>query len=193
MRKSTRDAELRELSRDGGILTLTPKVAYFAETEEEVVRAMREASVAGLSVTPRGGGTGIPTQSVGRGAILLQSRRHVEVRSDHAICHPGVVKAELNMALTAADRWMPVDPSSYASCTVGGMVANNSSGIRTPKYGSTIDYVMGLRVAFADGEAKPVSPIPAEEALHSDPRTRKAASLVLENISEIMDERPNVT
>ena len=186
-------AELEELSKDAGLVRLTPRVAYVAQREAEVAESLRDASSKGLGVTPRGGGTSIPSQSVGRGAILLQEGRKAEVAGDGTVtCHPGTVKAELNRVL-GTERWMPVDPSSYASCTVGGMVANNSSGIRTLKYGSTIDYVRGLRAVIPGEDARPLAPMPVEDALAGDQRTRKAASMIVENQSKIMDERPRVT
>jgi len=193
VRKSLREDELRELSQDAGILKIRPKIAFEAETEEDVAAAMNEASAEGLSVTPRGGGTSIPSQSVGGGAILLQSRKATLLREDGCVvCQPGVVKADLNRFL-GSDRWVPIDPSSYASCTVGGMTANNSSGIRTPEYGSTIDYVTEVRVVVPGEGARQLEPLAIEDALAGDPRMRKAASLIIDNESIISQERPKVT
>jgi len=194
MRKISGPTELLELSRDSGIVSLVPKVAYSAESEEDVVVGLREAASDGMSVTARGGGTSIPSQSVGRGAILLQARRRVEVLPDGSLrCEPGIVKADLNKMLGAAGRWMPVDPSSYASCTVGGMVANNSAGVRTMKYGSTIDFVKSLRVVIPGEPPAQVHPVSLEDALQADARTRRIASLIVENEKEIRQDQPKVT
>lgn len=192
MRKISGDAGLRELSRDAGMIEIRPKVAYATETEGDVASVIREASSEHMAVTPRGGGTSIPSQSVGRGVILLQARSAAQARGDLVVCEPAMVKADLNRFL-GPERWMPVDPSSYASCTVGGMVANNASGVRTPKYGSTIDYVAGLRVVTPGEDAEGVAPMTIEGALAGDERTKKAASLIVENQKSIMDERPKVT
>ena len=193
MKKTTAESDLEELSQDSGIQRLRPMVAYAAETEDEVALVIQEASAAGIPVTPRGGGTSIPSQAVGRGAILLQKGAKMELGPHWTVvCHPSTVKGELNKFL-GDDRWMPVDPSSYASCTVGGMVANNASGIRTPKYGSTVDYLAGLRVMVPGEGARPVAPMTVEKALSADPTTRKAATLILENQKDIAEERPRVT
>lgn len=193
MRVLTDAARLKELSRDAGMIALTPEVAFVAQDEADVASGVREAMGKGLSVTPRGGGTSIPSQSVGRGAVILQDRTGVRARADGAVvCHPGVVKADLNQTL-GPERWVPVDPSSYASCTVGGMVANNSSGVRTLKYGSTIDYVAGLRAVVPGEDAKPMEPMTAEAALGGEARIRKAASLIIENQKAIAEEKPKVT
>ena len=194
MRRTADIPVLQELSRDSGIISLVPKVALTAETEEEVVWGIREATREGLKITPRGGGTSIPSQSVGEGAILLQERHRGEVRPDGSVvCEPGMVKADLNRLLAAAGRWMPVDPSSYASCTVGGMVANNSSGVRTMKYGSTVDFVKSLRAVFPGEQPGTVRAVPLEQALSGDARMRKLASLLVENQDEIQREQPRVT
>jgi FAD/FMN-containing dehydrogenase len=192
LRRVISDAELATLSRDAGIYAIAPARAYVAGSEEEVAQAVREAAASGLAVTPRGGGTSIPSQSVGRGAILVQSRSAIRVGEGLVYCEPGVVKADLNRALSLQGAWMPVDPSSYASCTVGGMVANNSSGARTLKYGSTVDFLAGARVVFADGSVGALGPVAVEEALSGDGRTRRAASLVVENWRDILDEAPRV-
>ncbi len=194
MRILTKDDELEQLSTDSGIIRMKPRAAFIAQTEEDVAEVLRGQPGKSFTITPRGGGTSIPSQSVGRGAILLQGRVAVEMRTDGRVaCQPGIVKADLNKALGAAGKWMPVDPSSYASCTVGGMVANNSSGIRRPKYGSTIDYVSELRVVVPGEGPQRLAPMGVEEALGSDSRTKKAASLILENRGLIEQEKPKVT
>jgi FAD/FMN-containing dehydrogenase len=194
LRSLSAESDFEQLSIDAGIIKIRPQAAFVAETEEEVADVLLREAEEGVGVTPRGGGTSIPSQAVGRGAILLQERKRIEILQDGNVsCQPGVVKADLNKALSAIDRWMPVDPSSYASCTVGGMAANNSSGIRRPKYGSTIDYVTGLRAVMPGGSAESVIPMSIEEALSGDARTRRVSSVILENRATIMDEAPRVT
>ncbi len=186
---------LEELSRDAGIITIRPRAAYVAETESDVIEVIGEARRAGTTVTPRGGGTSIPSQSIGPGFVLLQERRKLKVgeKNGNVRCEPAVIKADLNRELDVGDRWMPVDPSSYRSCTVGGMVANNSSGIRTLKYGSTIEYVDEIRVVLPESGLKVVRPVKVEEALELEGETRQVADLLVENIKEIEEERPRVT
>ncbi len=188
------DAQLETLSSDAGMVKIKPRAGYVAESEEEVVFAVREAVKKGVSVTPRGGGTSIPSQAVGRGFVLMQDRRKAVLLPNGSVrCEPGLVKSDLNRELALNGRWMPVDPSSYLSCTVGGMVANNSSGIRTPKYGSTIDFVEELHVVTSEEGPKPVRPMLIEEALHGESKVGAAASLILDNWKAIVDEQPRVT
>ena len=194
MRILVDDRELGELSRDSGILELRPRAGYVASSEQEVLEAMDLARVNKLALTPRGSGTGIPSQAVGRGAVLLQDRRSARpAGSDSVLCEPALVKAELNRILDASARWVPVDPSSYASCSVGGMVSNNSSGSRSYKYGSTIEYVEELRVALPEEGIVDVRPVPVDEALDSGGSTGRLARLLLDNKDSIDRDRPLVT
>ncbi len=194
MRKLTGERELEELSRDAGIIQLRPLAAYVAESEDDVVSAVEEAVRSGIPLTPRGAGTAIPSQSIGQGVILLQDRRRAVLTPEGTVkCEPALVKADLNRQLEPCGRWMPVDTSSYQSATVGGMVSNNSAGIRTPRYGSTIEHVEGLRVVLIGEGARPLTPLPIEEALSGDQKTKRVASLILENQKAILEEQPRVS
>ncbi len=72
-------------------------------------------------------------------------------------------------------------------------MSNNSSGSRTFKYGSTVDFVSALKVVLPEEGLKAIAPIRLEEALHGDTTTRKVAGLLVENRQDIEDERPRVT
>lgn len=185
---------LDELSRDAGFIEERPASACLAESREDVADALRSALAAGVPVTPRGSGTGIPTQSVGRGQVLLQSgRRRATVSGRAVACEPGLVKADLNELLRGSGLWMPVDPSSYRACSVGGMVANNSSGTRTLKYGSTVDYVLGMELVLPGEGARALRPSRPEQAVAEAGVLGRIASLVVENRELIEAEAPRVT
>lgn len=194
MKVLTSEADLESLSSDSGIIKIRPTVGYVADTEAEVESVLELSERSGGSVTPRGAGTSIPSQSVGRGLVLLQGRSTAAILPDGKVrCEPALVKGDLNKLLEAAGRWMPVDPSSYLTCTVGGMVANNSSGVRTPRYGSTIDYVEGVRVVIPGEGARNLTGVPIEQALSGDKVTRTVAGLLVENWKTIIGEQPRVT
>ncbi len=188
------ESGLEELSRDAGIISIRPRLGYAASTEDEVSEVVERAWKEGIPLTPRGGGTSIPSQSIGSGIVLLQERSKVAYSPGGSVtCEPGVVKADLNAALEHENRWMPVDPSSYRSCTVGGMVSNNSSGIRTPRYGSTIDFVTELSIVVPGAGTRRARATPVEEASHGDKTARSVADLLLDNQTAIERERPSVT
>jgi FAD/FMN-containing dehydrogenase len=184
---------LEELSHDQGMISLRPAAAFVAEDDGEVVSVLGDARRRSLTVTPRGAGTSIPSQAVGTGVILLQERRSPVLGKGYATCGSSVVKADLNRELDGHEVWVPPDPSSYQSCTVGGMVANNSSGARTLKYGSTIDFVKELEVVLPEEGLKTLKQMTVEQALDGDPTTRKVARLIVENLKSIKRERPRAT
>ena len=194
MKVLTSEADLEVLSKDSGIIKIKPTVGYLADTEAEVESVLELAGRSVGSVTPRGAGTSIPSQSVGRGAVLLQNRSVVAMLPGGRVrCEPALVKGDLNKLLESAGKWMPVDPSSYLSCTVGGMVANNSSGVRTPMYGSTIDYVEGLRAVIPGEGARNLTAVPIEQAVAGDRITKAVVGLLVDNWKTIISEQPRVT
>ncbi len=106
---------------------------------------------------PRGAATAQSGGSVAvRGGVCLDltpMRRIVEILPGdlQAICEPGVVHADLNDALGEHGLFFAPDPGSSKMCTIGGMIANNSSGMRAVKYGQTRHHVLGLEAVLADG------------------------------------------
>jgi len=122
----------------------------------------------GIALTPRGAGSGLAGQALGDGIILdftPHMNRLVEVADDHVWVEPGLICDELNAALaprpsTSSGRglWFPPDPSSSGYCSLGGMIANNSAGSHSVKYGATIDYVEELRVLLSDGTTAHLRP-----------------------------------
>jgi FAD/FMN-containing dehydrogenase len=106
------------------------------------------------NLTARGAGTGLVGQCLGSGIIVdftSHMNRILEVSEDTVTVQPGVVKALLDERLRRFNKYLPPDPASNTYCTVGGMVANNSSGIHSLRHGSTIDFVEKVKLVYADG------------------------------------------
>ncbi|MFE5409497.1 FAD-binding oxidoreductase [Microbacterium sp. NPDC056569] len=134
-----------------------PAVALPATTEEvqEVVRA---AARHGVTIVPRGAGTGLSGGASATAAQLVLSTerldRIVEVAplDEVAVVEPGVLNAALNEHLAAWGLFYAPDPASYEISTIGGNVATNAGGLRCAKYGVTRESVLALDVVLADGE-----------------------------------------
>jgi FAD/FMN-containing dehydrogenase len=184
---------LDEYSRDAGILTIEPRAVLFADDEGDLLQAVQKANRDAVPITPRGSGTSIPSHSVGSGYVVVQTQKEVRISGKEFSCTPAVIKADLNITLGQSNLWMPVDPSSYRACSIGGMVSNNSSGARTLKHGSTIDYVKELTVVLPEEGRRVVKALPLEEALHGDISTRKVANLVADKWKAILREKPKTT
>ncbi len=135
-----------------------PLAVVRPKSKGEVVEIVKAASRHGLSLVARGAGTSLSGAPVPcEGCVVVDFTlmdRIIEVDEANAFVavEPGVVYEELNRALAKRGLFFPPDPGSGSVCTLGGMVAMNSSGIRAVKYGTTRDYVASLEVVLASGE-----------------------------------------
>lgn len=152
-----RDPEARTpFSGASGILRMTPDAVAVPEDPEDLAALVRWAAENRTPLVPRGAGTGMPGGNVGPGvAVDLVTRfRGVDgLDSDArtARIRPGTTLAELNAAAAPHGLHFPVDPSSGARATLGGMIANNSAGAHSVKYGAVRPWVESLEVVLADG------------------------------------------
>lgn len=135
-----------------------PEVVVIADSSEEVAACTRLANEYKIPLYPRGAGTaqtGGPVPILG-GIVMDLSKMNRIMEIDHknmqVVVEPGVIQARLNEALKEYGVFFPPDPGSAKMCTIGGMVANNSSGLRAVKYGNTRFYVLGLEVVLPTGE-----------------------------------------
>ena len=109
-------------------------------------------------VTARGGGVGYTGGAVPvDGGIVIGTDRMnkiIEINVDdlYAICQPGIRTIELQQAVEKHGLMFAPDPASYKDSFIGGNIAENAGGMRTPKYGVTKHHVLGLEVVTATGE-----------------------------------------
>ncbi|WP_426596002.1 FAD-binding and (Fe-S)-binding domain-containing protein [Cellulomonas sp. McL0617] len=129
----TDELSLRALAHDASHVLLVPRAVVAPRTADEVGRLLRETAAAGVPLTFRSGGTSLSGQAGGDG-VLVDVRRHfqrTEVLDDGARVRvqPGVTVRHLNARLARHGRKLGPDPASEVACTIGGVVANNSSGM----------------------------------------------------------------
>ena len=141
---------------DASIYRMTPKAIVLVESEADIAATVRYAVQRGIPLTPRAAGTNLTGSAIGSGIILDVSRmnRILELNREErwARVQPGIVLAELNKRLARDGLLFGPDPSSGDMCKLGGMLANNSSGPHTLRYGAVKDNVSGLRVCLQSGE-----------------------------------------
>ncbi len=136
-----------------------PLAVVLAEREQDVSAVVRLAAASGLRIVPRGAGTGLSggANAMARSIVLSLERmtRIVEVNAAerYVVAEAGVINDTLREVVAGHGLWYPPDPASYRISTIGGNVATNAGGICCVKYGVTRDYVLGLRVVLADGDA----------------------------------------
>ncbi|MEO0158059.1 MAG: FAD-binding oxidoreductase [candidate division WOR-3 bacterium] len=134
-----------------------PEAVVWPESSLEVLEILRYASERRIPVTVRGGGTGLAGACTPRlGGIvmnMMKMSKILEVRQlDMQVdVEAGVIYDQLNRELEPLGLFFPPDPASGKSCTIGGMIANNASGLKAVRYGATRDYVLALRVVFPVG------------------------------------------
>lgn len=158
-------------STDASVYQIEPLGVVIPKSAEAVARAIQIAAKHGLPITPRGGGTSQAGQSIGAGIVLDTSKhlnRIIEIDPDQrwARVEPGVVLDDLNATLKEFNLRFAPDVSSASRATVGGMMANNSSGARSVLYGKTIDHVIEQNVILSDGQHANFRPIDRDAAVN---------------------------
>ncbi|MBV9074334.1 MAG: FAD-binding protein [Acidobacteria bacterium] len=152
-----RPADLMLYEYDGSLARGAPQYVVFPQSTEQVSELVKFAAREGLSIVPRGAGTGLSGGSIARnGGIVLAFARmnrilEIDVPNLRATVQPGVVNLELSNALAPHGFYFAPDPSSQKACTIGGNVAENSGGPHTLAYGVTVNHVTGLEVVLPDG------------------------------------------
>jgi len=121
---------------------------------ETVLAVAREHSI---PVLPRGGGTSQCGQTTGVALVIDNSKAfrkilHVDPEKATAEVEPGLVLDHLNANLKKHGLWYPVDVSTGAQATIGGMAGNNSCGSRSLAYGNMVHNVLGIDAWLADGQ-----------------------------------------
>lgn len=156
---------------DASIYRLEPKAVVSADSESDIERVVRYAVEHSVPLTPRAAGTNLTGSAIGTGIILDVSRmnRVLEVNREErwARVQPGIVFAELNKRLAGQGLLFGPDPSSGDICKLGGMLANNSSGPHTLRYGSVKDNVLDLRICLASGAWLEAKSIPLQDPQHA--------------------------
>jgi glycolate oxidase len=135
-----------------------PEAVVFPESTAQMAAILKLANSEFFPVTARGGGVGYTGGAVPiDGGIVIGTDRMnkiLEISADdlYAVCQPGITTFELQQAVEKHGLIFPPDPASYKDSFIGGNIAENAGGMRTPKYGVTKHYVLGLEVVTATGE-----------------------------------------
>src|SRR5207247_2851162 len=164
IRQTGCDARFDNLTRqlyatDASIYQIEPVGVAFPKSKEQASLVIRAAADAGLSVTPRGAGTSLVGNAIGEGLIVDFSRcnrqiTELDLEKRSVRVGAGTVLDQLNDALKPHGFCFGPDVATSSRATLGGMIANNSSGARCPIYGTTADHVISLEIVMADGRVE---------------------------------------
>jgi FAD/FMN-containing dehydrogenase/Fe-S oxidoreductase len=141
---------------DASIYQVMPACVLVPKTAADVAAALAICREEGVSVLARGGGTSQCGQTVNSGLVLdfskyLRRVLAVDEAAGTATVEPGIVLGHLNTALRKSGWFFPVDPSTHARATIGGMAGNNSCGAKSIRYGLMADNVLAIEALLADG------------------------------------------
>lgn len=135
-----------------------PEAVVFPESTAEMVEILKLANEFVFPVTARGGGVGYTGGAVPvDGGIVIgtdRMKKIIEINADdlYITCQPGLTTYEVQQAVAEHGLMFAPDPASYKDSFIGGNIAENAGGMRTPKYGVTKHHVLGLEVVTATGE-----------------------------------------
>ncbi|MEP7002664.1 MAG: FAD-binding oxidoreductase [bacterium] len=142
-------------SEAAGIAQIIPRAIAVPVDAADVVTLVRWAAAERVPLIPRGSGSSMAGGAIGDGVIVdltrLNTLERPNVDANTIRCGPGVLRNAVDAAARKVGRTFPVDPSSGAYCTVGGMAATNSAGAHTLLYGSMRPWIEALDCVFADG------------------------------------------
>src|SRR5215831_9740634 len=166
IRQTGCDARFDNLTRqlystDASIYQIHPVGAVFPKTAEQASVVIQATADAGLSITPRGAGTSLVGNAIGEGLIVDFSRYNrqitdLDLEKRSVRVGAGVVLDQLNDFLKPHGFCFGPDVATGSRATLGGMIANNSSGARCPIYGTTADHVITLDIVLADGRIEKI-------------------------------------
>ena len=139
-----------------GIGRAIPSAVAVPVDPEDVVVLVKWAAQTGTTLIPRGSGSSMAGGAIGNGVVVDMSRINhldkIDERDRTVWVEPGVLWSTLEVAARRKGLRFPVDPSSGAFCTLGGMVSTNAAGAHSLRFGATRAWVNALDCVFSDGD-----------------------------------------
>jgi FAD/FMN-containing dehydrogenase/Fe-S oxidoreductase len=149
-------ADRGRYATDASIYQAFPVGVFVPKTMDDIATALSICRDLKVPIVPRGGGTSQCGQTVGAGLVIDYSKHlrniiSVDAEARTATVEPGIVLDHLNAQLKTHGLWYPVDVSTSAQATLGGMAGNNSCGSRSIAYGNMVHNVLGAEAWLSDG------------------------------------------
>ncbi len=149
-------ADRGRYATDASIYQEFPIGVFVPQTMDDVASALAICRELKVPIVPRGGGTSQCGQTVGAGLVIdfskhLRNVASIDPQARLATVEPGIVLDHLNAQLKPHGLWYPVDVSTSAQATLGGMAGNNSCGSRSIAYGNMVHNVLGAEAWLSDG------------------------------------------
>ncbi|MFM7134972.1 MAG: FAD-binding and (Fe-S)-binding domain-containing protein [Planctomycetota bacterium] len=174
---------------DASIYQVEPIGVVVPHTVDDGARIVAELAARGVPMLPRGSGTALAGQSVNDAVVVDFSQNcrailSVDPAARRAVVEPGVTLDQLNEHLAPTGLMFGPDVATSSHATIGGMVGNNSAGAHSILYGRTVENLVALEVAFADGSVHRLE----EGSCERDPAQRAIAERVAAIVRPIAGE-----
>jgi len=191
-------------STDASLYQIKPMGIVLPRSGDEIRRIVQIASKHQVPLLPRGGGTSLAGQTVLAGLVVDCSKyltAILEVNSEErwVRVEPGIVLDNLNESLKTHNLHFAPDPATSSRANIGGMIGNNSAGVRSIRYGKTVDQILEISIVLPTGEAlllKNLNPEELEEKCSREDREgalyRDLRRIVDDNSEEITQRFPRV-
>jgi FAD/FMN-containing dehydrogenase len=141
---------------DASIYQILPACIVAPKTAADIVAVVRYADANKIPIVARGAGSGVAGESLTTGIVFDMTRymnKVLSIKKNGSLvtCEPGVVLDELNQRLVPFKTMIGPDPSTANRATIGGCVANNSTGSHSLRYGYIGDYIESVEAVLYDG------------------------------------------
>ena len=200
----TDEISLGLYATDASIYQLQPLAVAIPKNEAELIDLVQLANKYNIPILPRGSATSLAGQTT-NSALVIDFTKYfnkiidVNIEKRYAIVQPGVVRDQINEAVKAHGLHFAPDPATTSRATIGGMIANNSSGTKSIKYGKTIDHIIGLKVLLSDGQILELSELPpqaydakCQKSNREGEIYRSFRKIIYDHSSVIVDAYPKV-
>jgi len=205
---ATDEETLDKYSRDASIFEVRPKAVLFPKDVEDLKNLVKfvnenKEKYPELSLTARSGGTDMTGGPLTESIVVEFDKYfdHIkDIGKDSAVVQPGVYYRDFEKETLKKGLIFPSYPASKSICAIGGIIANNSGGEKTLRYGKTNEYVRRLKIVLSDGneyEFKKLNKIELQKKKAQDDFEggiyRKIYQLVEDNFDSIQAARPKVS
>ena len=179
-------------STDASLYQIKPLGVILPRSDQEILKTIQIAAKYGVPVLPRGGGTSLAGQTVLAGLVIdcskyLNKIEEINPAERWVRVQPGIVLDNLNEVLKSHNLHFAPDPATSSRANIGGMIGNNSSGVRSIRYGKTVDYVLDLSVILSTGEQLLLGALNARE-LEQKCAQEDREGEIYRRIRQILDE-----
>lgn len=189
-------AKLAMYATDASAYREVPHAVCWPKSNNDLKKLIKFAEYNKLTLIPRGAGTSLAGQVVGKGIIVdfskyFTSVLEINVKEKWVRVQPGVVLDELNMILAKDNLFFAPETSTSNRCVIGGMVGNNSSGLHSVIYGTTREHLISVNAILSDGSEAVFKTLTKEEFL-SKLKAENLESKIYKQIYSLLDNKENL-